>query len=487
MVECMTTNASRVRPKGRAAASRITAAVWVLLTLAACQPERAVPVSFPDDPRVLHGSWQLTTTGLVPDTQRAVLSANGRSLLLVREERAWLYHREADGSWRKGDAAPYAAHLRAQVDPSLDALVTLERDGREVVVNRLSLADTSRATSTVLLPEGLTVNRLIVGSGRLFALLTSTAGPQQLHWFDLVSGVAEGSLVVPRHEDGMLVSANGRMLSFWDVRAGNVWLVDTAHSAIALRQFDLGVFCRGVGPGESSDDGRYFLASHCAGNLRVLDLHEQNPTWRAAGIKQQPFLRFARGDNRLVVWHDDAGRVRAHDLNSHDTVTLASGVRSGGYFNTGVLHLNASAGLVLADDGQGRVAVVSLDNPAERSSLPELPLSSANLVLSASDATTNPPTSSYTFTGTFEADGGPLELAGTVFSDRFHDYLTSAALPPPRLEGRAEVRPPGAGDGEALYRLEFSSEDRNADSYAGTLSDSVNELTYLVLLARPSP
>lgn len=460
---------------------------WLLIALAACQPERAVAVTFPDDPRVLDGAWTITTTGLASDVGRTVLSADGQRLLLTQGQRAWLYHRGSDGTWSEGDAAPYAAHLQAQEDPSLDALVALERSGREVAVTILSLADASLTSSTVTLPAGLNVKRLTVGSGRLFALLSGEGGAQQLHWFDLATGAAAGSHTVPNHEDGMRESSNGRMLSFWDVRAGHLWLLDTAQPSVPLRYFDMGIFCRGVGPGESSDDGRWFLAIHCADNLRVLDLNEPDPKWRAAGVKEHSSLRFAHGANDLVVWHDDAGRVRAHDLSGSGTTTLASDLRSGGFFPPGVLRVNVPAGLVLADDGEGQVAVLPLDDTEAGTTLPLLPLERASLNLNATDPYSISHTSGYKFSGTFEAEGQggePLKLEGSVFSDRFHDYVTTAAIPPPRLDGRAEARPAGASDDEeALYRLEFSSEDRNAVAYSGSLYDAANDLAYRVRLA----
>lgn len=476
----------------RAPVARFAAAVWVILTLAACQQERAVPVPFPDDPRVLNGSWELKVTGLQENVQRTVLSADGQRLLAVRSERAWLYQRDLDGSWHEGDVSPYSAHLKAQEDPSLDALVALKRSSRDVTVSIVSLADASETTSTITLPEGLTFDRMTVGSGRFFALLSDAAGARQLYWFDLVTGAAEGSYRVPAHNQGMRVSANGRMISFWSMpfgSAASVWLLDTAQPAEPLGHVSLGILCTAAGIGQSSDDGRWFLGIDCAGNLQVLDLHEANPRWRAIGVKLQGFPKFARGSNHLVVWHDDAGRVRSHDVaGTGGTTTLASDVRPGGYLHDDVLQVNVPAGLVLADDGHGRIAVAQLDHPEARLSLPKLPVTSAVLDLTATDLYSDQQHSFYSVTGTFEAEGEQLELEGRVFSHYFHDYITSAAAPPPRLEGRTEMRSPSAaGDDEPLYRLEFSSEDRNAVSYDGTLWDDAQGLTYTVRLQRVDP
>lgn len=104
--------------------------------------------------------------------------------------------------------------------------------------------------------------------------------------------------------------------------------------------------------------------------------------------------------------------------------------------------MHVPGGLVLADDGHARVAVVHLGDEATKSGLPTLPGTSGALDLTATEPDNNLSTSYYTVTGTFKADGEEFELEGSVDSYRFQEYITTAALPPARLRGKFYVRSP---------------------------------------------
>ncbi len=449
-----------------------------------------MPVSFPDDPRVVNGEWELSITGLGYAVERAVLDQAGRRLLLSDETaNLWLYERSDNIGWVEADPGPYRTFRSSPYNELLDSLVTVTRSGMTATATAISLADGTTSQRKFDLPAG-EPELLTVGSGSLFAVFPPGEVQRQVHWWDLASGEYGGSLSVPPANDGVRRSSGGRFLSFWEVRGGTVYVLDTSDPA-RLRSFGLGI-CRSGGVGEGSADGRWFLGEDCNENLRVLDLHEESPTWRNLGVKHITPVRFARGAD-AIVWQDTRGRVHSLDLLAGGSRTLAEvGAPPDWFWHAQrTLTVDERNGLLTAVGADGRVHVVSLSEEPGDTALPLAELTRATLNVTATAMRSDSEHSSYEFQGTFLPDlpgAAPLPIYGHVWTSRFHDYrLGPASIPPPRLTGSARVVPAGSAEqDDALFTLSFDSLDRQATTYDGSLTDSrrggAGEMSYMITL-----
>lgn len=451
----------------------------VALLATSCRPEQPTPVAFPDDPRVVHGTWELSVTGLGTVVDRALLAPTGDRLLLSDATQVWLYERTDGGAWVEADAEPFRTFRSSPFDETTGSLVTVTRSGATATATWISLADGAKGHRQFALPAP-DAEHLTVGSGTLFAVYLTATGAREVHWWDLVSGEAGGTVTVPRASDGMRRSTGGHFLSFWEVRGGKVTVLATTDPARA-RTFDLGV-CRSNGTAEGNADGRWFVGEDCRSNVIVLDLHAAAPSWRSIGVKALTPVRMARGADK-VVWQDEGGRVRATNLPEGGTVTLAElGPSPDWYWGTAAqrtLTVDEANGVLVAAGSDGRAHVIGLGgDEASDVPLPVLELTGATLSVTASDPSddgTGGARSSYEFQGTFLLDGAgeaPLTVYGHVSAYRFHDYQPSpAALAPASVSGAARVVALGADeDAEALFTFTFGSQDRQATTYDGTLS-----------------
>jgi len=459
-------------------------ALLLALLLTACRTEQPVAVAFPDDPRVLNGTWELVKTGLEQEVSRALLAPAGDSILLSDGATVWSYDQRPDGTWLTGDASPYEGFGGALLDGSAGVLVKLERSGLELTVTTLALADAAEATVTLQLPAGVDIEDeregLAVGSGRLFAMARVRTGEARLHWWSLATGASEGSLALPASPDGWRASRNGRILSFWDVPGSKVRVVDAAAPA-APRTFDLGI-CRGNSLAEASDDGRWFLIADCFGNVKAIDLSLPAPEWRTLGLKVPDAIRFAHGSAR-VVYLDGSGKVWAFDLGTFTNALVADVGPRDPYTSPDALELYDASNVLVAPTTGGRVAVFA-PLATDPRVLPELAPTRATMNLTAVQPAYGPGFSSYEFEGDFAWAGQaapPFGVEGWVFADRFHEYrLSTAALPPARLDGRASIGP----EAEPLFALSFEATDRSQTKYLGSLVDEAAGVGYQVSLEK---
>lgn len=116
--------------------------------------------------------------------------------------------------------------------------MTVTRSGATATATWIALADGATGQRQFALPAP-DAEQLTVGSGTLFAVYPTATGAREVHWWDLASGEAGGTVTVPRASDGMRRSTGGHFLSFWEVRGGKVTVLATSDPARA-RTFDLG-------------------------------------------------------------------------------------------------------------------------------------------------------------------------------------------------------------------------------------------------------
>lgn len=464
----------------------VVGAIWLVLAallLSGCHMERPVVVAFPDDVRVLDGEWELIKTGLASGVGRAVAAPSSERIVLFQFQNTWLYERGVGGAWTEGDATPYEGFAAAGYDHLSSALVQLERSGATVTVTSVGLDSGTATSQHVTLPTAVTLTNLTVGSERLFALEGATSNGPRLHWWSLASGAPEGSVALPPFPDGMRLSSNGRMLSFWDVNRGDVTVVDTTSPSV-VRTFYQGT-CRGGWPAEASDDGRWFAILDCMGTLTAIDLSESRPTWRPLGIKPDAAVKFARGSSR-VVWQDEAGTVWANDVSTGETTKLrdATGGPVDYWDLAATLNVDDVSDQVVAITSAGQVEVTRAATPAEL--LPHLGAPSATMALTAAAPTGESTFSRYAFAGELVWSGDPapaLAVAGGVSAHNYHDYRLSPQMSPaPSLRGEADIGPADA----PLFTLWFSAATRQSKEFTGVLRDETTAVSYSVKLSELS-
>ena len=469
--------------------------VAAALLLAGCpgQPAPAA-VPFPDDPRVLHGPWRVVVTGLLEGASDLVYASRAGVLVVWFPDGPRAFRVGPDAAWSEVDSAWRAAVAPDQVDPTLEAFVSLELAGSALRIRVTPLDGGPVTVAEVALPAGHVLVAVARGSGRGFALTRDGAGGHHLTWGDAVSGTLVGTRAVASAPDGMLVSSNGRMLALWDLRGRRVTLVDTAEPEVS-RDLGLGA-CRGNRVSEASGDGRWFLYADCFGNLRLADLAAATLGSFALGVGHLGHAAFA-DDTSEVVWVDAQGVVHAFDPVSGARAEL---VRLDGDAWQGLdpwdrrVVVRRSADLLAVLTGRGTVRVGGLAGSPASTMATELPI--FTLAGAALDLIAGPIDMSgadaYEFTGTFTAygvgvTGEPLPLEGRVLAPGLHRYLPAPAVaPPPSLHGSASVVDPA--NALERYRLEFSTTERTAVSFRGLLHDADDETTYRVVVERvPSP
>ncbi|HLU81994.1 MAG TPA: hypothetical protein VKZ43_01220 [Trueperaceae bacterium] len=475
----------------------IPVALLILLLGACVRYPPPAPVAFPDDPRVLHGTWEMSVTGLAREIDTFYLDSEAENLII------WDYSGSARafqsddlGDYFEVDAAAFDDLDSRHFDRSIDAVVSLKRSGSTLNVHVVPVAGGPTIDTALTIPAGMTLRLTAAGSGRTFMVLENTAGERELRWWDSQTGAPGGTLALPRFSDDVRLNIDGRALLLWDLDGWRVSIILTADPE-SLLTVPLGA-CRSNGAGEVSADGRWFVFADCADNLRVADLTNLAAGPSPLGLKHGAGLTFAV-DSPVLVWVGSDGVV-----NSLDMITRA---RTKLYALTAdekarldldwvwwrtPLYLNRSKGLLALVTGDGRVTLVDVATQTGVAALPRPEFETAQLELLAesSDALSEN-VFEYLFSGVTDLNGIELRVEGTVFSYGLHEYLPTAAtlapqaLPPPRLNGSAQLW--AAGEEEPGYSLWFGTTDRQATNYLGTFSSADGTLEYTVRLQRAVP
>ena len=482
------------------AAPRPTAAVVAVaaltLLLTGC-PRHPPPVevSYPDDPRVLHGAWEAQVTGLLDGARDLVYAPAAGRLVAWFPTGPRAFDLDDDG-WRETTVTWSAPVDPDAYDPSIESFVAVELARADPRIRVVPIDGGPASVAAVTLPVGHTLVSAARGSGRAFALTRDGGGGHHLTWWDAASGAAGGTHRVGAAPDGMRASSNGRVLALWDVRAGRVELVDTTAPHV-LRTLRLG-WCRGAGVSEASADGRWFLLADCVGNLRIADLAAPSLTSGAIGVAQEGRVVFAL-DGAEIVWVDRGGVIHALDAASRERSELA---RLEGddpldalepWYRRVVVHHATNVLAVVT--GRGTVRTAGLPGataPRPAIELPVLALSGATLDLAA-DPIAEDGAHEYEFGGTFTASGPGAAgeswpLTGRAYAYGLHRYLPATAAvapavaPPPTLSIAATVFDP-VRETDA-FELHAFTTDRRAAELHGTLWDLATDTTYRVRVAR---
>ena len=482
------------------AGRRVRTALLVLIAgvlLSGCYrvPDPA-PVQYPDDPRVLNGTWELTVMGLGVGPASFVHAERANRLAIWTGGSVQVYGFREGTGWELEPAGTLSGVSAGSFDSAIEAFVTVTEGAGNLDIRVVPVDGAPVATHSVTLPAGHALEEVATGSGRVFALTRLAGGAWHLTWWDAVSGDLGGTRSVPAPHHGLRASTNGRTLALWDLDAWRVVVIDTAapHTQVNVR---LGA-CRSNALSEGSADGRWFLVSDCANNVRAADLSVESPTTFGVGVKNASRMTFAAHGGEFV-WRDAQGVLHAYDLieRTREELGRLEG-ETPEYLEpwARAVHLNRAAGLLVHSTYHGTVSVVSLPSgagTAAEAELPRIALSGAVLDLQAGpltpDGVGGAGASSYEFSGSFEAMGAdvtgePLPLMGTVYANGLHDY--KPGLTPqvwiPRLAGNAVALDPQT-DAER-YQLVFSTDDRHATFYRGELWDVSDGTSYSVRLER---
>lgn len=469
----------------------------LLLSLGACRwypPPDQVP--FPDDPRVLHGSWEMVVTGLLGSVDAFYLDAKAENLVMWESSApARAYQADGAGDYLEVDASAFTSLLGRHFEPTLDAVVSLVRSGSSVSIRVVPLAGAAATNNVVGIPTGTTVRELAAGSGRAFMLLERAGGEQELQWWDSLTGEHGGTLALPLYSDGVHFTANGRAVLLWDLDGWLVRVIDTADPG-QLLTVGLGA-CRSEGTGEVSVDGRWFVFANCLGELQVADLSNLAAGSSPLGVKRGGGLAFA-ADSSELVWIDTGGAVRALDVATRQQQVLLE-VSDEEKVRLDLewawwqppLYLNRGAELLAMTKDDGRVTLIGVGSQPTSVALPRPEFDVATLEVVAVPGEGWPDFNQYyTFSGSADIAGDSLLIAGSVGAPGIHDYVPShAGLEPqilqPRLTGNAELWVDGE-DGPR-YTLSFETFDRRAVSYEGQFYTVAGPVAYLVRLRRVAP
>lgn len=461
-----------------------------LLLLAACyRYPPPVAVSFPDDPRVLHGEWAMDLRLRQPGFDSYLHLPNRAMLITWNQRSARVFLQDASGEGHEQpDASTFDGLSPATFDDSLNAFMRLNVGAESATVQTVPVGGEPAPTPVQFnLPAELQVSSRHIGTGRVY-LIGRTGAGMEVHWWNSQTGEHEGQHTV-NAPHGVQTSSNGRIISFWNVDGGRVQVLDTANPA-ELKTVRLGI-CRSNGTAEASGDGRWFVISDCRARFELIDLQAAEPRRMGTGFGRAGPARFADDSNEFI-WLDSAGVISSFDPLSRERQVLFTIPDMESYFH-GRISLNRSAGLLSVLDPDGRILLVDVASGAIESELPEPVTATIRLDLVADNIdNTYPRHSSYEVTGSAEPPASlnlpaSLEVAGTIYSSGLHEYtpasLRGQSLPPPSVHGHLSLFEPG--DSEApLMNFDFWETDARATSFEGILGDEVGVREFEGLLRR---
>lgn len=448
-------------------------------------------VSFPDDPRVLAGQWNVRVTGTEMPVRAFVHAPAAGRMVVWTWDDLTSFQLQPGGNWAPADSAGLADAEPESYDPLLEAFVAVSLGAPSPRIRVTPVDGAPAAEVEIAVPAGDPVQAVWVGSGRVFGLRPTPTG-HELIWWDALSGEAGGPIAVTGVRDGVRVSSNGRVLALWDLDAYRVTVVDAGALQPTARALRLGV-CRSNALTQASDDGRWFVFSDCQGNLRVADLSRPESSSQPLGISNPAQIGFAVASDELV-WVGQDGVVKGLNVVTRARRNLAQldpTERDGLDPWHADLVVDEQAGLLALITGRGTVRLQSLAGAPEPVELPPLPIALARMSLTPRQLDTA--SYSYRFEGTFEVVAGAgagerLTVDGDVYAHGLHEYVPAAALRPaaflPSLHGSAKLLEP---DGrQQRYGLEFRTVDRNALAYAGVLYGVQGGFAHRVMVERPA-
>lgn len=465
-----------------------------LTALTACWTRDVAPlVPFPDDPRVLDGTWEIVLERQYRSVIRFVVTDDASTVALwtdpdpsgVLHTTARLHVATPDGTYAEADpesistsgmTSTFDAHIAAFVLWSADGITVFPLDGTPAFEHTLSL------------PDGMTIEHRGAGSGRSFAIATDGSGEPVLYWWDTVSGAAEGDVVLPAHSYARF-SKNGRTLLLWDIDGTRVHAVDTSNPVTHV-SVSLGA-CEDVTPVDASRDGRWVaFRDDCGDDLSVVDLAAPTPAIEPLGLSIEPSMSFA-ADTAEFVTVDATGAVRALDMATRTSQLVlqlpdedVERYGPGQVYVVLPVYLNRGAGILGYETSSRLVRLVGLGGNATDAVLPAPPFERATMELTATrwDASEGD-RDWYDFSGTAGFTFGVYDVTGSVDGGSEQRYRPTGTSPaplalPPRLRGEATFQ---STTGPARsYALEFSTLGRPDIGYEGHLTGDQDDVRYEV-------
>lgn len=479
---------------------RWTTLLVSLLALGALVACRRVPppelVAFPDDPRVLHGQWRMTVTGLTDQVTPFVYAPRANRLVIWSGNGARVYEYASKVGWVAVEGGPGENATPWSYDPHLEAFVVIEQVGHELNV-RIEPVDSSLATELSLeFPAGHILDLAFGAYGSVFALTFTGPADWHLTWWDATTGARVGTRRVPATTAGLSLTGNKRVLAFREPAAWRFTVIDTSDPANETLVEPGSCASDSVGVG--SPNWRWFMARDCQGMWQVVDLTAPGGSATEVRLNAVGPVGFSQDGNE-VIWLDEGGGVMVFDLLTSATEVLvpAEEALHRGFEHAphASLYLDRAAGLFIYPTGQGQVRVVGMEGPVEAMTawLPETGLDGGRFELVAGPLAENR-SNTYEFEGTVVVDGvavpaGDLLVTGWVRAPGLHNYYQPApelsplwSVSPRWLEGEMSVTAPGSST--EVYSVRLFTVDSSTVVYPGSITDHTTGLSYSVLLER---
>lgn len=425
-------------------------------------------VYFPDDPRVLHGAWQLQLGSMeYPPLHR--LSGDGQALLLWSNDRNPLHLANPEGEYLAHQPAiPFEGIHMAAFDRSRDTLVWFRAadDFRSVLVRQRAITGGPVHEMRVAMPPGRWFGIGYAVQGQLVIVSHTEADSDGLlyHQLDPVDGRYLSSLPLPPFLSP-LRTFSGRAIVFqdWHFDVDLTHVIDTRQPdrIISFEQRS----CDTDAVADLSESGRWLLYGGCGNDMFLLDLDQPEPRpqrllW--ADARARPTFAFGSDE---IVWFGVGGGIGRYDPASGERLDLELGPDAPAFF----LHdwdyppvWYADLGLLIYPATEGRLAVLHVDG-GQVTSMQVLPhhwFEQAELDLVASDLSADG--SRYSVSGELRSETGTFQLQGTVVSQRLHFYRPSPSASEPSLPS-GEPSPPFAEETPNLPRVVF--EIRATDAF----------------------
>ena len=443
-------------------------AVAVLLCLSACT-KPAVLLDYPDDPRILHGSWLLEPQANLSCQADFQFDAAADNLIVDCSEDHSERYRQVGGDWTPVDGDRPAGTF----DSSLDAFVDVDRQGSRVRVVATSLTgDVDEAEFTL---TGTMDPEYFHTQGGLVATVTGTPGDGAvIDWWDTRTGAHQGSHALEPGSDGMRASTDGRALIFWylDANAAAVFSFADPGTLVLLELAE----CARFGDGSVSFDGLWYVAPACDGKAEVFSLTAGGPaSYHLNDGLQGAWQVYSSSDTEEIVWFDqESNALMVADI-AGGTGELLHRIpeTDGNYMDSNnKLYLSRSAGLLAYDTGRGFVRVVDLATDAV-AELPQFRLSGVQLEI---DSHIVDGSSTLRLDGIWREDGREYGLTGDWSGGDMFRYRSGSLAPAsrPQQPARATLRVLDAdeslsGDERLVWELDVEMHV-SSTNYAGWLT-----------------
>jgi len=442
----------RLQPAGKlpgAAALRNLFLVFITVTLTAatCRLPPGTPVAFPDDAQVLHGSWEMQFESRTRYYRFQLLAGEKRLLTWSPAGEAEL-RQGASGQWLARNTEVYrnvfGSHPTPRYDPPTRTFYRSNVGSLGITFRFAALTGEDIPLFSVPHAAGV---ELLLGhfTDGIAYVVSEQADRLHLAWWGAATGQPLDSREMGPSDLRVLISSNGRTISFIDETSETVTVVNATapHDQVVLHPGA----CFQDAVAEVSADGRWYALQDCSDGLILVDLEDPTEQWTVPTAADARAVRFA-DTGSVLLWLEDDDRLIAYDVTARTAEQLYPPAgATGDLLREQSFALDVDAGLLVVITSAGSLYLEDRTPGGTTSVIPPEEVPPARMELVAELPPDETSSSHYYFSGplTLPPDLGyptDLHIEGAVSASGVHEYTPAhlaSQMSPPRISIHADI------------------------------------------------